>query len=88
MFYIKYLAAENGFLIWGASKESSTTAPTQEIVSNTYMEVVPRQRQTVSAGREIYDYIVRVHRRELHTENCRKVQLIPFQFSAALIELV
>ena len=88
MFYIKHLTAENGFLTWGASKESSTTAPTQEIVSNTYMEVVPRQRQTVSAGREIYDYIVRVHRRELHTENCGKKQVIPFQVSSELIVLV
>ena len=63
MYYIKHLAAENAFLRQGASKESSTTAPTLEIVSNTYMEIVPRHRQTVSAGREIYDYIVRVHRK-------------------------
>ena len=57
LFYIKHLAAENGFLRQGASKESSTIAPTLEIVSNTYMEGVPRQRQTVSPRREIYDSI-------------------------------
>ena len=57
MSYIKHLSAENGFLRWGASKESSNIAPTLEIVSNTYMEVEPRQRQTVSPRREIYDSI-------------------------------
>ena len=55
MLYIKHLAADNGFLRRGASKESSTIAPTLEVVFNTYMESVPRQRQTVSPGREIYD---------------------------------
>ena len=57
MFYIKHLAAENGFLSWGASKESSTIASTLEIVSSTFMEGVPRQRQTVSPRREIHDSI-------------------------------
>ena len=47
VFHIKHLAAENGFLgwEWGASKVSSTIAPTLEIVSNTYIEGVFRQRQ-------------------------------------------
>ena len=40
-----------------SKKESSTIAPTLEIVFNTYMEGVPRQRQTVSPRREIYDSI-------------------------------
>ena len=35
VFYIKHLAAENGFLKRGASKQSSTIAPTLEIASNT-----------------------------------------------------
>ena len=45
VFYIKFQAAENGFLKQGASKVSSTIAPTLEIVSNTYMEGLSRQRQ-------------------------------------------
>ena len=57
LFYIKYLAAENGFLSRGANKESSTISATLEIVSNTYMEDVPRQRQTLSPRRESYDSI-------------------------------
>jgi len=48
VFYIKCQALANGFLGRGASKVSSTTAPTLEIVSNTYMEGLSRQRQTVS----------------------------------------
>jgi len=40
-----------------SKKESSTIAPTLGIVSNTYMEGVPRQRQTVSPRRQIYDSI-------------------------------
>ena len=82
MFYIKHLSAENGFLRWGASKESSNIAPTLEIVSNTYMEGIPRQRQSLPRKRDLWLYIVRVHRRELHTENSESVQVIPFQFSA------
>ena len=81
MFYIKHLAAENGFLRPGASKESSTIAPTLEIVSNTYMEGIPRQRQSLPRKRDLWLYIVRVHRRELHTENYWKVQVIPLQSS-------
>jgi len=53
VFYIKCQAAENGFLRWGASKETSTIAPTLEIISNTYMEGLSRQRQMVSPGIEI-----------------------------------
>ena len=48
LIYIKHLAAENGFLRQGASKVSSTIATTLEIVSNTYMEGLSRQSQTVS----------------------------------------
>ena len=57
LFYIKHLAAENGFLRLGANKESSTIAPTLEIVSSTYMEGVHRRRQTVYLRGEIYDSI-------------------------------
>ena len=39
----------------GASKVSSTIAPTLEIVFNTYKEWVSRQRQKVSPRREIWD---------------------------------
>ena len=53
VFYTKHQAAENGFLIRGASKVSSTIAPTLEIISNTSLEVVYRQRQMVSPRREI-----------------------------------
>ena len=52
-FYIKCQASENGFQRQGASKVSSTIAPTLEIVSNTYMEGLSRQRQMVSSRREI-----------------------------------
>ena len=48
VFYIKCQAAENGFLRQGARKVSSTIATTLEIVSNTYMEGLSRQSQTVS----------------------------------------
>jgi len=53
VFYIKCQATENGFQRRGASKVSSTIAPTLEIVSNTYMEGLSRQRQMVSSRREI-----------------------------------
>ena len=52
-FYIKCQATENRFLRRGASKVSSTIAPTLEIVSNTYMDGLFKQRQTVSPRREI-----------------------------------
>ena len=52
-FYIKCQAAENGFLRQGASKVSSTIAPTLEIVSNTYTEGLSRQRQMITSRREI-----------------------------------
>ena len=55
VFYIKCQAAENGFLRWGASKVSSTIAPTLEIVSNTYMDGLSKQRQMVSPRREMWD---------------------------------
>ena len=48
VFYIQCQAAENGFLRQGARKVSSTIATTLEIVSNTYMEGLSRQSQTVS----------------------------------------
>ena len=51
VFYIKCQVDQNGFLRQGASKESSTIAPTLEIVSNTYMEGVPRQRQSLQEER-------------------------------------
>jgi len=47
-FYIKCQATENGFLRQGASKVSSTIVPTLEIISNTYMKGLSRQRPTVS----------------------------------------
>jgi len=53
VFYIKCQAAENGFLRRGASKVSSTIAPTLEIVSNTYMDGLSKHRQTVSPRRQI-----------------------------------
>jgi len=53
VFYIKCQTAESGFLKQGASKVSSTIAPTLEIVSNTYMDGLSEQRQTVSTRREI-----------------------------------
>ena len=55
VFYIKCQAAENGFLRQGASKVSSTIAPTLEIVSNAHMEGLSRQRQMVTSRREILD---------------------------------
>ena len=80
VFYIKSQAVEYGFLRQGTSKVSSTIAPTLEIVSNTYMEGIPRQRQSLPRKRDLWLYIVRVHRRELHTENSGSVQVIPFSF--------
>jgi len=52
-FYIKCQAAENGFLRRGVSTVNSTIARTLEIVSNTYMEGLSRQRQMVPSRREI-----------------------------------
>ena len=57
----------------GASKESFTIAPTLEIVSNTYMEVEPRQRQTVSPRREIYDSIYLEFTGESYTQRTLRV---------------
>ena len=37
-----------GRVVWGESKVSFTIAPTIEIVSDTYIEGISRQRQTVS----------------------------------------
>ena len=55
-FYIKHLVAKNGFLAGLGSKQvSSTTVSTLETDSNTYMEGVFRQRQTVSPRIEIGD---------------------------------
>ena len=48
VFYIKCQAAENEFLRQGGSKVNSTIASILEIVSNTYMEGLSRQRKTVS----------------------------------------
>ena len=47
------MTVENGFLRRVASKVNSIIAPTLEIVSNPYKEVVSRQRQTVSPRRDI-----------------------------------
>ena len=53
LFYIKHLAAENGFLRRGGSKESSTITSTLKIFSNTYMEGVSRQKHSLSKKRDL-----------------------------------